>query len=320
MGDSHHPHRGSMQFWPRKRSKHSLARIRSWVKENKVKLLGFIAYKSGMTHLHVTQNRAKALTKGEQIFMPATIVECPPMTIFGVAFYKKTPNGLIKVSSVLASKLDKELAKQFQLPKKALKNIDEVKDFDDLRVLAHSNPKLTTTDSKKPKLIEVALGGNKEDKLKYVKENLGKDVTINDVFDRSNFVDVHGTSTGKGFQGTVKRYGVPIRSHKAEKTKRGIGTLGSWKPKRVEFNVPVPGKMGYHLRTEYNKQILKIGIDGKEVTPDGGIKNYGIIKNNYVLLKGSVVGPKKRALFMTPALRQDKKATKEAPEITYINK
>jgi large subunit ribosomal protein L3 len=309
-----------MQFWPRKRSKHSLARIRSWVKENKVKLLGFIAYKAGMTHLHVTDNRAKALTKGEQIYMPATIIECPPMTICGVAFYKKTPNGLIKTSSILAQKLDKELAKQIQLPKKAVKSIEDIKEFDDLRVLVHSAPKLTTIGVKKPKLIEVALGGKKEDKLKYAKEILGKTVVISDVFDKGNYVDVHGTTTGKGFQGTVKRYGVPIRSHKAEKTKRGIGTLGSWTPKRVEFTVPNPGKMGYHLRTEYNKQVLKIGADGQEVTPTGGISNYGVVRGSYLLLKGSVVGPRKRAVVMTLATRQNKKAIKEAPEVTYIHK
>ncbi len=320
MGDSHHPRRGSMQFWPRKRSKHSLARIRFWVKENKVKPLGFIAYKSGMTHLQVTDNRAKSLTKGESVFMPVTIIECPPMIVFGVAFYRRTPLGLVKTTSVLAPKLDKELAKQFQLPKKGSASIEGVTEFDDLRLLVHSNPKMTTVGTKKPKLLEVALGGNKDDKLKYAKEVLGKEIKVNDVFDRSNYVDVHGITTGKGFQGTVKRYGVPIRSHKAEKTKRGIATLGSWTPKRIEFNVPNTGKMGYHLRTEYNKQIVKIGQDANEVTPAGGIKNYGVIRNSYLLLKGSVVGPRKRAIVMTPALRQEKHATKEAPEITYIHK
>jgi len=320
MGDSHHPRRGSMQFWPRKRSRHSLARIRFWVKENKVKPLGFIAYKSGMTHLQVTDNRVKSLTKGEQIFMPVTIIECPPMIIYGVAFYRRTPLGLIKITSVLAPKLDKELAKQFQLPKKGVASLDAVKEFDEVRLLVHSNPKMTTIGTKKPKLLEVALGGNKDDKLKYVQENLGKEIKINDVFDRSNYVDVHGITTGKGFQGTVKRYGVPIRSHKAEKTKRGIATLGSWTPKRIEFNVPNTGKMGYHLRTEYNKQIIKVGQDAQEVNPDGGIKNYGVIRNSYLLLKGSVVGPRKRAIVMTPALRPEKHATKEAPEVTYIHK
>ena len=320
MGDWHHPRRGSLQFWPRKRATCSIARIRSWAKESKVKPLGFIGYKAGMTHLQVTENRAKSITKGEQVFMPATIIECPPIMIFGVAFYKKELFGMRKIASVLAPKLDKELDRQFDLPKKTGKTIDDIKDFDDIRLLVHSTPKNTTIGVKKPKLMELALGGNKEDKLKYAKEQLGKEVKINEVFDKGNYVDVHGITQGKGFQGTVKRYGVPIRQHKAEKTKRGIATLGSWTPKRIEFYVAVPGKMGYHLRTEYNKQIIKIGTDAVEVSPAGGFGHYGALRNPYLLIKGSVIGPKKRAIVLIPATRLDKKATKEAPEITYIHR
>ena len=53
---------------------------------------------------------------------------------------------------------------------------------------------------------------------------LGKEIKVEDVFESGVSVDVHGITKGKGFQGTVKRFGVPIRQHKAEKTKRGIGT------------------------------------------------------------------------------------------------
>ena len=56
--------------------------------------------------------------------------------------------------------------------------------------------------------------------------------------------------------------------------------------------------MGYHLRTDYNKPILKIGKSGEEITPSGGVSKYGLLKNNYLLLKGSVVGPKKRAVLL----------------------
>lgn len=320
MGDSHHPRRGSMQFWPRKRSSHSLARVRFWVKESKSKLQGFIGYKAGMTHLMVVDNRPKALTKGEQISMPVTIIECPPITICGVSFYKKSLYGFNKIASILAPKLDKHLSKQFPFPKKAVKTIDDIKEFDNLRLLVHSNPAATTLGTKKPKLIEVALGGNKEDKIKLAKELLGKEVKISDVFGAGNFVDVHGITKGKGFQGTVKRYGVPIRQHKAEKTKRGIATLGGWTPKRIEFSVPIPGKMGYHLRTEYNKQIIKMGTEANDVNHSGGINHYGILRNSYILIKGSVVGPKKRAVMLTQAIRQDKKAIKDAPEVVYIHK
>src|SRR3989338_1658519 len=102
MPKVHHPRLGSMQFWPRKRTKHSFVRMRSWAKENKTKPLGFIAFKAGMTHLQILDNRPKSLTKGESVFCPVTILECPPIKIAGVSFYKRSLYGLQKFTSVLA--------------------------------------------------------------------------------------------------------------------------------------------------------------------------------------------------------------------------
>ncbi len=319
MGDSHHPRRGSLQFWPRSRAKYLVARIRSWAKESKAKPLGFIGIKAGMTHLMVTDNRPKSLSKGESIFMPATIVECPPIVVYGVSFYKKSGDGLRKLSSIMAPKPLPELSRRFPLSKKEVKPLDSVKEFDFLRLLVHTTPKNSHMGSKNPQVLEIALGGNKEEQLKYAQEKLGKELLITEVFDKGNQIDVHGITTGKGFQGTVKRYGVPVRQHKAEKTKRGIATLGGWTPKRIEFTVGVPGKMGYHLRTEYNKQILKISNNAHEINPASGLNRYGIIRNSYLLVKGSLTGPRKRAVVLTAAIRPDHKVTKDAPEITYIH-
>lgn len=321
MPKAHNPRRGSTQYWPRKRSRYSLARIRYWGTDNKPKALGFIGYKAGMTHILVSDNHPKSLTKGETISLPTTIIDCPPMIVMGVSFYKNSPFGLKKVTSILAANLNKDLGRKIPLPKKAKEapKLAEI-DFDDLRLIVHSNPKQTSAGTKKPKLIEVAVGGNKEEKLKFAQEVLGKEITIKDVFESGNAVDVHGITKGKGFQGTVKRYGVPIRQHKSEKTKRGIGNLGAWTPKRVDYTIPQAGKMGYHLRTEYNKQIIKIGDDGSDVTPKSGLQKYGIVKNNYLLLKGSVPGSRKRAIVMIPAIRINKRFTKDAPEVTSISK
>ena len=316
MGKAHHPRRGSMQFWPRKRAKHSLVRVRSWAPESKVKPLGFIGYKAGMVTIRAVDNHPKSLTKGQTIALPSTVVECPPMTIFGVVFYKNSK----KLTTILAEKQVKELKRTIQIAKKKVKGFSDVKEFDDLRLLVHSNPKSTGIGTKKPKIMELALGGKKDEKLTYAKEMLGKEIKIEDVFDPGNSVDVHGVTKGKGFQGTVKRFGVQIRQKKSEKTKRGIGNLGAWTPKRVDYRVAQPGKMGYHLRTEYNKQILKIGQDGAEVNSVGGRLRYGLVKNHFLLVKGSIVGPKKKAVFMAKSIRPDKRLTKEAPEVVTIIK
>lgn len=320
MPRTHHPRRGSEQFWPRKRSKHSVARVRSWTGQDaKLRLLGFIGYKAGMTHLQVIDNYPKSMTKGEKILLPSTIIECPPLKIAGVCFYSFRGNGLVKTASILTEKLDNALGKKISLPKKHHQTFDTVQSFDDVRLLVYTTPRVLPVDAKKPKLMELALSGPKEEKVKYAREMVGKEITVSDVFTAGNIVDVHGITKGKGFQGTVKRFGVPIRQHKAEKTKRGIGTLGSWTPKRVQHTVAQSGKMGFHSRTEYNKQILKIGVDGKDVTPSGGVMNYGIVRNTYLLLRGSVIGPKKRPVVLTHALRPTKNATKDAPEVVFIS-
>lgn len=220
----------------------------------------------------------------------------------------------------MVPKLDKALARKIQLPKKTTKNLEDVKEFDDLRILVHSNPKETLIGTKKPKLLEIALGGSKEDKLNYVKENFGKTISVKDVFENVNLIDIQGVTKGKGFQGTVKRFGVPIRQHKGEKVKRGIGNLGAWTPKRVDFRVPQAGKMGYHQRIEFNKLVLKVGDNGEDVNPKGGINSYGLVKTEYVLVKGSVVGPKKRAVFMSNARRPSKKLAKSSYEVVNIKK
>ena len=123
-----------------------------------------------MTHIQLSDNRAKSLTKGEKINMPVTIIDCPPMSVIGVVFYKLSARGMRKSDSVLAEKMSKEISKKIQLPKKKMKKLEEITEFDDLRLLVHSQPKMTSTGTKKPKVIELALGGNKEDKLAYAKE------------------------------------------------------------------------------------------------------------------------------------------------------
>jgi large subunit ribosomal protein L3 len=66
------------------------------------------------------------------------------------------------------------------------------------------------------------------------------------------------------------------------------------------------GQLGFQTRTELNKRILKIGENGEEINPKGGFKNYGIVKTNYLLLEGSVPGPKKRLVRLRAAIRPPK--------------
>jgi large subunit ribosomal protein L3 len=299
MGKAHHPRRGSMQYWPRKRSSHNLAKIRSWAEQNNSTLLGFIGYKVGMTHILGEDISATSPTKGETIHQAVTIVECPPMKIIGASLYK----GQKKVGQISSKG----------------KKVEDYQDFDEIKIIVESDPyKVNGLNTKKKKVLEIALGGKLEEKINYFKENLEKEIKITDLFKEGEAIDVHGVTKGKGTQGTVKRFGVPIRAKKSEKTKRGIGNLGAWTPKRVLFNVAQAGKMGYHLRTEYNKSLVVIDNNVERINPKGGFNKYGLVKNDYVLIKGSLVGPQKRALVITKPIRLKKPV--KVPKVIQIRK
>ncbi|MBS3114592.1 50S ribosomal protein L3 [Candidatus Woesearchaeota archaeon] len=326
MPRTRQPRAGSMQFWPRVRSRHSYARIRKWPASKETKLLGFAGYKVGMTHLLIEDNRANSLSKGAEIFCPVTIVECPPLKTASIRLYKNTQYGLKLVSELFAESFDKELErKNINQKKKKEQNNSEIKqafhsiDFDFARLLCYTQPKLTGIGKKKPEIFEVAIGGDKKQQLDYAKEKLGKEINISEVFKEGYIIDTHSLTKGKGFQGPMKRFGIQLRHHKSEKSRRNPGTLGPWRGQgHVMWRVAHAGKMGYHLRTEYNKWIVKIGNKSDEISTKGGFLNYGVVKNPYILLKGSVSGAQKRLIRFTDAIRP-KKNVPEAPQITYIS-
>lgn len=295
-------------------------RVRSWAGISEAKPLGFAGYKAGMTHVFVTDNRPNSLTKGEDIRLPVTVIECPPMKLIGFTLYKKDAYGFHAASQIFSDKLDKDLAKNFPLPKKQGKKVSDVKieGYDDLTLVVQTQPKLTRIGKKKPAVFELGIGGDMPAKFDFVKNNLGKELKINDVFQEGMVLDSHAVTKGRGFQGPVKRFGVAIRQHKSEKTKRGPGSLGPWHG-LLNWRVSHAGQTGYHNRVDYNKWLLKIGSKPEEVNPKGGFLRYGILKNTYVLVKGSIQGPVKRMITLTRAVRPDPKIPKQAPAITYVS-
>ena len=295
------PRRGSMQYWPRKRAKRHFARVRNWSSSASAKPLGFAGYKVGMTHVLYTDAGKYSITKGEDIFCPVTVIECPPLKIIGYQAYKKDAYG------------EKAC---FGGPK-----FDEAKlqGISDIRLVVQTQPSLTGIGNKKPEVFEVAIGGDLKARMDYVKNSIGKEIRLNDVFAEGQLVDTHAVTKGKGTQGPVKRFGVSIRQHKAEKTKRGPATLGPWHPHHGNYRVAHAGKMGYHQRTQLNKWIMKISNDNKSVNQKGGWLNYGVVKSDYLIMKGSVDGPAKRIIRMTNPRRLMKNQQEAPPEIQYLS-
>jgi large subunit ribosomal protein L3 len=96
--------------------------------------------------------------------------------------------------------------------------------------------------------------------------------------------------------------------------------LGGWRAQgHVMYRVAHAGKMGFHTRTEYNKLLLKIGNKPEEVNPAGGFINYGLVRSDYIVVKGSIPGTKNRIVRIVKAIRPNKLIPKEAPKIEEIS-
>jgi len=334
---------GSIAYYPRKKASSHLARFNSFpeveVKEgDKSKPLNFLAYKAGMTHVLGKDAHDKSITAGHEIAVAATVLEAPPLKVFGVRAYGKAPAGSYgtgPMGDVFAESVDKAILKRLKNFKKkskgkkkkgktpaeiekekAKKKAGEkkAKTFEDLlkekekildvRLLCHSQPALTKMGKKKPDICEVALAGSIEQKLAYAKEKLGFEIAAAEALEEKHFVDIRAVTKGKGMQGPVKRAGVKIQRPKAKK-RRVVGSISPWNPSTVMWQVARPGHMGYHSRTENNKKVLMVGLgkEASQVNPKGGFKNYSMVQSDFVVLAGSIAGPAKRAVSLRSPIR-----------------
>jgi large subunit ribosomal protein L3 len=323
MPKRHHPRRGSKGFSPRKRARAELPHIKSWPEGGeKPKIQGFLGYKAGMTHAFVVDYRPTSTTSGREVIMPVSVVETPPIKVAAVRAYKKTIHGFQTIGEIWTDKFEAELSKIIPTQKKQKKKSWEfTKNADEIRVLVYTQPKLVSGVPKKiPEIREMRIdGGAIDEQMKYAQKILGKELKIDDSITEGDMLDVIAVTKGKGFQGHVKRWGVKLLTHKNSKHRRMIGTQGSWHPNWVQATVPNAGQMGYHQRTEYNKRVLKIGDNGEEITPTGGFPHYGVVRNSYILLHGSIPGPTKRLISMRDAIRYRRGVKVEKPEISYIS-
>lgn len=279
-----------------------------------------------MTHAFILDYRPTSTTAGQEVQVPVTVIECPPMKVAAIRVYARTYEGLRTLGEVWSDRLDEVLAQTLPIPSKAdpgssWKNVDARK-VEDVRALTYTQPnRVTGVPRKVPELMETRIGGGTvEERLEYAKSILGKEVLVTDFATDGAMVDVAAVTKGKGFQGPTKRWGIRLLSHKNSKHRRGVGTLGSFQPGYVRPTVPQGGQMGYHQRTEYNKRILKVGQDGEEITPNGGFLHYGVVRNPYLVVHGSIPGPTKRLVRLRDAARPHVYVKLEkAPELAYVS-
>ena len=147
---------------------------------------------------------------------------------------------------------------------------DEIKEIHASEPLKGHFKKAGTT----PKRKLVEFPADFEGELK-----LGDTITVGDIMNDVKFVDVVGTSKGKGFQGVVHRYhfaGVGGATHGQHNRLRKPGSLGasSW-PSRVFPGMRMGGHMGNERVKVFNLEVVKV-----------------IPENNLLVVKGSVPGAK----------------------------
>jgi large subunit ribosomal protein L3 len=89
----------------------------------------------------------------------------------------------------------------------------------------------------------------------------------------------------------------------------------------VMYTVARQGQHGFHQRTEYNKRILVMSNTEKDgqnsINPSGGFKHFGLIKGDYIVVRGSVPGVPKRLVKMRHPIRNVSKKVLE-PKVLEV--
>jgi large subunit ribosomal protein L3 len=309
MGKRNKPRAGSMAVYPRVRAKNIVAKFRSFKEDSEeCKPLCFFAIKAGMVTAFAKNAKNKSSSYGQKIAVPATVVEAPDLKVVGARFYKddqsvkrkKAIFDFVVFDKYVKKKISGNKQKQPKTLEEALKRKDEA---DSLRLLVYVNVAATGIGQKKPPIVELPLSGTYEQQIEYLKQKNNKTISAEEVLNKDEFLDVKGVTIGHGYTGPVKRFGIKVQRPKTQQIQRHVGSIGPWHPATVMFTVPRAGQHGFHNRTTFNKKLLMIDKDIEKVTPKSGFKNYGVLKNNYLVIAGVLPGPVKRIVTIRKATR-----------------
>merc|ERR1712224_899265 len=354
------PRHGSMGFYPKKRAKRHRGKVKAFPKDDAKKpvhLTSFLGFKAGMTHIVREVDRPGSKGGAREIVEAVTVIETPPLVCVGMVGYIETPRGLRALKTIWAEHINVECKRRFYknwskskkkaFTKACLKWKDEVgkkeieKDLNQIkkycqvvRVICHTQQQLLRRRQKKAHIMEIQLnGGTIADKVNFAREHFEKKVPIKSVFGKDEMIDVIGVTKGKGFKGVTSRWHTKKLPRKTHRGLRKVACIGVWHPSRLSFTVARAGQNGYHHRTELNKKIYRIGKAGdkssattptdltvKSITPLGGFPHYGVVTNDWLLIKGGVVGTKRRVLTLRKSMRPNTSiVAREEITLTFID-
>jgi len=352
------PRHGSLGFLPRKRASRHRGKVKSFPKDDASKaphLTAFLAYKAGMTHILRDVDKPGSKAHKKEVVEAVTVLECPPMVVVGLVGYVSTAKGLRALSTVWAEHLNDELKRRFyknwyRSKKKAFtkyvkKYADGQKEIDSelerimkycqvVRVIAHTQIRKVKIGQKKAHMMEIQVnGGDMGAKIDFAKNLFEKQVPIDALFSENEMLDVIGVTKGHGYEGVTTRWGCSRLPRKTHRGLRKVACIGAWHPAKVQYSVARAGQNGYHHRTEMNKKVYKIGKGGvennattefdlteKSITPVGGFPHYGQVREDYMLVKGCVVGPRKRVVTLRKSLfEQTSRSATEQVTLKFID-
>jgi len=307
-----------------------------------------------MTHIVREVDKLGSKVHKKEVVEAVTVIETRPMMVVGVVGYIPTPKGLRALTTVWATHLSDEVKRRFyknwyRSKKKAFtkyakknsenkdsieKELNRIKKYASVvRVLAHTQVRKIKL-QKKAHIMEIQVnGGTVQQKVDFAHGLFEKQVPVDAVFQENSMIDVIGVTKGHGFEGVTARWGTRKLPRKTHKGLRKVACIGAWHPSRVSFAVPRAGQDGYHHRTEINKKVYRIGkkenassgstefdLTQKTVTPMGGFPRYGTVTEDFVILKGCVVGAKKRVITLRQTLvHQTSRDSQEQIKLKFID-
>ena len=200
------------------------------------------------------------------------------------------------------------------------RDIERIRKFCSVvRVIAHTQTMELKLRQKKAHVMEIQVnGGSIDDKLAFAQEKLENEVKVSEVFQHNEMIDTIGVTKGHGVEGVTTRWGTKRLPRKTHRGLRKVACIGAWHPARVQFQIARAGQRGYHHRTQINKKIYRIGeaakngaknnaatemdLTEKNITPLGGFPHYGEVNHEFLLVKGGVVGTRKRIVMLRKSL------------------
>jgi len=175
-------------------------------------------------------------------------------------------------------------------------------------------------------------GGTVEAKVDFAVGLFEKQVPVDAIFGQDEMIDTLGVTKGHGYEGVTARWGTRRLPRKTHKGLRKVACIGAWHPSRVSFAVARAGQHGYYHRTEINKKIYRVGKAGanngstefdltaKNITPMGGFPNYGIVSEDFIMIKGSCPGVRRRPITLRKTLvPQTSRSANEKIALKFID-